>query len=312
MIERHPVTDRTSWLAMRKKDVTASAVGALFGVHPYETMYGLYAQKCGLELPEPDDAVLRRGRLLESAVAAAVAEQKPEWRIEKATEYLRDPELRLGATPDFYIHGDPRGLGVLQAKTVAPSVFKRDWVDGKPPFWISLQNATEMMLEKDAVFGVVAPLIVDPYKLDCPLFEIPRHGGVEKRITEATKKFWDSIDKGIEPPLNYARDGDWIAAMYPESAEGKSIDLSLDNMLPTILPELVTIQARMKADEKRAEEIKNEIKAKMGDAEVALIGDFSVNCKWQTRKAHAVKESKSRPVRVKDNRPSETQEDDDE
>jgi predicted phage-related endonuclease len=310
MIERHRIDQSTAegreaWLALRKRDVTASTVGALFSVHPYETPYGLYAQKCGLELPDQDDAVLRRGRWFEGAVAVAVSELRPEWRIEKATEYLRDPDLRLGATPDFYIHGDPRGLGVLQAKTAAPTVFKRDWQDGMPPFWISLQNATELMLETKAAFGVVAVVVVDSYRPDCQLFEIPRHAGAAKRITDAVKKFWQGVEAGIEPPLDYARDGDWIAAMYPAHIEDKTIDLSGDNALPVILPELVAIQARMKADKERADEIKNEIMAKMGDSEIALVGDFLVTCKTQHRKAYQVKESISRPVRVKDNRPKQ-------
>src|SRR5512146_346599 len=100
MIERIPITSRDQWLGLRKKDVTASAEPAIHGLHPYVSALRLYIEKQGLvELPDkPDGGPLRRGRILESAVAAAVAEQKPDWRIEKANEYFRDPDLRLGCT----------------------------------------------------------------------------------------------------------------------------------------------------------------------------------------------------------------------
>lgn len=311
MIERHPVKDEASWLALRKRDVTASVVAALFGAHPYETSLGLYAAKSGVEMPEPDSAVLRRGRLLEGAVAAAVSEQHPEWRIEKATEYLRDPDLRLGATPDFYIHGDPRGLGILQAKTVAPSAFRKHWTDGMPPFWIALQNATEMMLEPEAAFGVVAALVIDPFKLDCAIYPIPRHAGAEQRIRDAVAAFWQDLDAGREPSPDYGRDADLVAALYPAETPAKAIDLSGDNMLPVLLAERAELKARIAADEKRAKEIETEIKFKMQDAEIGTCGGFNITFKTQHRKAFSVPASSSRVLRIADRRPKEQADDDD-
>ncbi len=300
MIERITITDRDRWLALRKRDVTASVVGALFGVHPYETLAGLYAEKSGVEFPDIDNAVLRRGRLLEPVVAAAVAEQRPEWRIVKATEYLRDPHLRLGATPDFYIEGDPRGLGVLQTKTVAPKEFKRSWADDTVPFWIALQNATELMLEREAAFGCVAALIVDPYKLDCPIFEIPRHAGVEARIEEAVRQFWIAIEFGEEPAIDYARDGALIDAMHAHSYPGKVADLTGDNHLPVLLAERAELKAKIAIADARCEEIENEVRAKMGDAETARIDGFAISFKEQERKQRFQPASRSRVLRITD------------
>lgn len=303
MIERHKIKDRETWLALRKPDITASVVAALFGAHPYETALGLYAEKCGLEMPEPDNAVLRRGRLLEGAVAAAVAEQRPDWEVIKADEYLRDPELRLGATPDFYIEGDPRGLGVLQAKTVAPSAFKRHWTDGAP-FWVALQNATELMLEHEAAFGMVAALVVDPWKLDCHLFDVPRHAGVEARIREAVAKFWDDVAAGREPHPDYGKDADLLAALYPQETPAKTIDLTGDNHLPVLLAEREEIKARIRVDEARCKEIETEVKFKMGDAEIATLDGFAITFRTQHRKGYEVKPTSFRALRISDNRPA--------
>ncbi len=310
-VERIPITDRAQWLALRSQDCTASTIAALFGCHPYETALGLYIAKSGFEVSEPDNAVLRRGRLLEGAVALAVEEQRPDWRIEKATEYFRDPAARIGATPDFFVHGDPRGLGIIQAKTVAPSVFKRQWTDTGPPFWIALQAATEMMLT-GATWGAVAALVVDPFRLDCHIYEVPRHEGVEKRIRAAVAKFWSDVEAGREPEPDYGADAELIAAMYPAETPAKTIDLTGDNYAATLLAERAEIKARMKVDETRCREVEAEIKHKLADAEIATIGgDWRVSFRVQHRKAYSVAASSSRVLRITDSRPTREHDHDD-
>ncbi|MDB5612106.1 MAG: putative conserved phage protein [Bradyrhizobium sp.] len=296
-IERIAVTDRESWLAERKKDVTASVIGALFGLHPYQTPLGLFLEKTGFDMPEIDNAVLRRGRLLESAVAQAVAEERPTWKITKATEYLRDPKARIGATPDFYIAGDPRGRGVLQAKTVAPSVYRKEWTEDSPPFWIVLQNATEMMLA-DTAWGVIAALVVDPWKLDLHIYEVPRHPAAEKKLRDAVAQFWADVEAGREPKTDHARDGELMSLLYPASAPGKTIDLTGDNFAPTLLDEREKLAQVIKDADARKDEIETELKAKLGDAEAALINGWRLSWKTQHRKAYEVKAASFRVMRA--------------
>jgi predicted phage-related endonuclease len=309
MIERIPIentkTGLDAWLGLRKRDITASSVGALFACHPYQTTLGLYTQKCGLDLPEPDTAMLEWRLILESAVGASVARQRPGWKIVKATEYLRDPDLRLGATPDFYILGDPRGLGILQAKTIAPAVFKKTWTDDTPPLWIALQNTTELMLDGNAAFGAVACLIIDPWKCECPIYEVPRHAGAEQRIREAVAKFWDDVRNNREPAPDYARDAEVIAAMSPVEKPGKTIIFSGDNELPIILAERAGLKGRIKVDEDRCKAIETEVKHKMGDAEIGVAGDFTLTFRTQNRKAYSVVATSFRPLRVIDKRPAQ-------
>ena len=130
--------------------------------------------------------------------------------LEKCNFYYRDPELRLGATPDFFIHGDPRGLGVLQTKTAAPHVYERDWADGEEvPFWVQLQNLTESMLV-DAAFGAVAVLKVHAFDLACVITEVKRHYGVELKIIAAVRKFWHDVAAGHEPDPDYGKDAELL------------------------------------------------------------------------------------------------------
>ena len=128
-IERREITNtpagREQWKAWRRADVaTASTTGALFGYHPWTTPLKLYTAARGVEFDERETKLMRRGRLLEHSVPAAVMEERPEWYVSPAGVYLRDPELRLGATPDFFVNDHSRTFGmrgVLQAKTTTPT-----------------------------------------------------------------------------------------------------------------------------------------------------------------------------------------------
>lgn len=304
MIERIEIDSREGWLALRKRDCTASQVAALFNAHQYISARQLYIDKTTDAVDDIDNAVLRRGRLLESAVAAAVEEDFPQWKLSKAGAYYRDPSIRLGATPDFFVEGDPRGLGVIQAKTVAPSAFKKSWTEDGPPFWIACQTITEMMLT-GAKWGAVAALVVDPFRMDCKVYPVPRHPGMERRIREATAEFWINTDAGFEPAFDYAKDADLIASLYPDAVPLKPIDLTGDNHLPVLLAERAEIKARGKVDEARLKEIDAEVKAKMADAEIATIDGFTITNKVTSRSAYEVKATSYRALRITDHRPKE-------
>ena len=77
--ERHTPATREEWLGLRQRDVTASQIAALLGLHPYVTPYQLWAEKTGKLVPLDDDnAVLRRGRLLEAWPCQLAAEEMPD------------------------------------------------------------------------------------------------------------------------------------------------------------------------------------------------------------------------------------------
>ena len=137
-VERFPITSREQWLALRSGDVTASTIGALFGLHPYTTSMRLFIEKRDqLAEDQEETQAMRRGRILEDAVRKIYQERHPSFLIKKVQHYYRAPTLRLGATPDFVVKDDQGRKAALQAKTVAPQAFRRNWTDETPPTWIS-------------------------------------------------------------------------------------------------------------------------------------------------------------------------------
>ncbi len=300
-IERRPITDRAEWLEWRKSFVTASQVPALFGAHPYLTALRLYLEKSGVDFEDKDSPVMRRGRILEPAVGAAVAEARPDWQIEPARAFFCDPAERIAATPDFLIGGDPRGLGVLQAKTADPAVYARDWSGGSEvPFWITLQALTEAMLT-NAAFAVVAVLSVDPYGLPCSIHEIERHPEAEAKILAAVLRFWGDVDRGIEPEPDYGRDAALIKILAPrETVPEKVVDLRGNNELPELLTERALLKARQASDKERCEAIETQIKFLMRDAAVATIDGWSITYKTGTVQGYAVPTREQRTLRIRE------------
>jgi predicted phage-related endonuclease len=303
MIEQRTITDRSEWLRWRPADVTASVVGAVFGVHPYKTALRLYAEKRGTEFVESSSDFLEGREDLEPAVVRRVKRQRPHWTLTEARTYYRDPDLRLGATPDYLIHDDPRGLGVLEVKTAEPAIYYRDWIDGdEPPLWIILQAVTQAMLA-DAAFAAIAIMRIDARNLETKIHEIARNPEAEEKIKTAVAGFWKMVAEGKEPEPDFGRDFDVIKAMRPRETAGKIADLSGNNELLGMLERRAAISQRIKEDEAAVDAINAELMFLLGDAEAATgLNGWRVTYKTQHRSAYTVPAKDLRVLRVYDKR----------
>jgi predicted phage-related endonuclease len=301
------VVNRDEWLSWRRGIVTSSKISQLpaFDCSPYReaTPLRLFCELRGVEFPtRDDDRTLRRGRWLEPAVAAAVSELRPEWKIRKAQEFFVDGDI--GGTPDFFIDNDERGVGVLEAKTISPSVYQRHWDNGKEvPFAFVLQALTCAMLT-DAAFAYVGALVVDAHNMDLSLHEIPRHAEAEKKIRDEVARFMADTRAGIEPPVDFQRDGAMLRLLLPRETPGKSIDLGGDNQLPSLLAHRAELIAEMKAMKAECESIENRLRFVMKDADVAdgLTG-WHITFKTSHFKGYEVRPHDSRVLRILDRRP---------
>jgi predicted phage-related endonuclease len=298
-IEKRPIVSRDEWLAWHKEDITASVVSALWGLHPRETAAGLWAKLTGVDLG-PDDEnseLLERGQDLEVVVGRKFLHRHPGWKVFAAKHYYRIAALRLGATPDFHVIKPDGKKGVLQAKTVNPSTFRTKWTDETPPMWIMLQTLTEMMLTRSE-FGIIAALEIGDFRYRLHTYEVPRHEGAERRIEDAVREFWLHVDAGSEPVIDYQRDSALIAAMYPRHAPDKIADLRYDNSLPGLLDEREALKATLDRAGERKDEIDTELKAKMKDAEIALVNGWRISNKTIDKKEHTVRATSYRQLRV--------------
>ena len=291
-VERYLITDRASWLAMRQQFLTASDIGAVFGVDRFKTPLRVYAEKT-MDLPAVvESGAMRRGRLFEKAAIAYLEEENPGWVIEQPGEFVCDPVTRLGCTPDAILNGTVN----VQIKTVSKPSFER-W-NGVAPLSYHLQVATENML-LDAERGILAVLVVSAYDAFVTLFDVPRHAAAEAKIVARAREFWDNIATGRRPPADYSRDAETITAMFPHAEPDRVVDLSGDNRLKEILPRREELKDGIDGFKKELEGLDAEVKFKLGDAAVAELPGWRMTWKDEPRKGYTVQPSVSRPLRVK-------------
>lgn len=297
MIERHPISDRASWLARRAQDLTASDMAAAIGDSPFKTALGLYAEKTGHLMPKPATPLMERGSDMEHAAIAKLRRERPDWEIKfPYGEYLRDPELRLGATPDA-ARINPQGKPTnLQIKVVNRHTFDKEWMGG-PPLHYLLQTATEGLL-MDAEASIIVVLVVDYASLELFYFDVPRHPEAEAHIKEHAKAFWDNVATGRRPTADLKRDAKTLAALYPQSEKEPVLDLSIDNALPEKLEQYLRLKAEIATREAEIKEIEVYVKDKMGPAELAELPGFRILWRSHIVKEHIRKEHIQRPLRI--------------
>lgn len=294
-VDRIAPRDRAAWLRARGQDVTASTVGALFGAHDFLTLYELWAFKTGrIQTSSIETPAMMRGRLLEPVAVQMMREARPKWSVtHNAAEniYYRDPDARLGATPDVLVECPVRGLGVVQIKSVEQSVYRRKWLDenGDPeaPLWIALQATLEAHLV-GAKWAMVAPLVIG-HGIELPLIEVPLLPGVIDAIRQRTAEFWQMVAEDREPAPDYDRDARTIDRLYPHHDEGEEVDLTRDNAIPALIAERRACMDAKGAAEARIKSIDAEVKVKMGVATVAHIaGGQKITWRTTRRAGHVV------------------------
>lgn len=305
MIERIPIdpeTERERWLALRRQDVTASVAGALLGVHPYKTRFQLWHEKAGTVREDAAETqAMVRGRVLEAPALELLRIDRPQWEVWQPNEYLRDPQVRMGATPDAYAIDPARdGRGVVQVKSVEKSAFARNWRDEdgnvEPPLWIIVQAIQEAYLAGASWACVIAFVI--GYGLDLHVIDVSLHQGVIDRLRSETAEFWQSIAENRPPDPDYGADGALIARLYADD-NGREVDLTGDNALPEILEEREELKDRMRADKALLDEIDAEIIAKLGEHERAYLPGWSIKRPLIERRGFYVEPTSYRKLTVK-------------
>lgn len=299
MIEAHQIPPGMRLHPLRATDLTASDLGAVSGIDPHRTALAVYAEKSGLILGASETPLMRRGRWFEAAAVAALEEQQPEWDIRRPHVYLRDPEVRLGATPDCLAEDpDDPGLINVQIKCVSKPVFEREWADGGAPLHYVLQTLAEGFL-LNAERSILAALVVDTYSATLELRDVPRHQAGEQYLRQVAAGFWRNMADGLRPAPDYSRDAETIDRMFPHAEAGQpALDLAPDNRMPDLLMMRDDVRAAIDADKARLEAIDAEIKLKLGTAETAVLPGWKISWREQTRKSYTVPAATFRVLRT--------------
>lgn len=287
------ITSRKEWLELRKNDVTASDIAALFGVSPYKSAYELFVEKQTGEDFIEDNSALKRGRWLEPSFVVAAGEECG-MVIDKCNQYFRSEECRIGATPDF-ITGGCQYRFPVEAKVVNKDVFKKDW-DCGVPLHIMIQAIVQAMLMRSSRTTVLA-MVVDSWGAELKDFEVPRHPEFEAVIYEKVKEFWQRIENNLPYDPDFGKDGDVIRHVY-KNGDGEPIDLSTHNRIGELCEQYLSALESEKEAKANKTAAQNEILHIIGDAREAIHPIYRIKAPVVHKVAYTVKASSSRRLNV--------------
>jgi predicted phage-related endonuclease len=305
-VEEMPRGDRASWMSLRQHDLCASEAGALFDAHKYTTMRRIFQAKAYGEV-EYDSTVMRRGRIMEPAVAEAITVDVGLATV-RCNTYLRaradDPLVRMGASRDFMLleaamstlleHPKTRATCTaagwdalagqvvslpVEGKSVDPWVYDNEWANG-PPVYIVVQGAMQALL-CDAPGAIVACLLENRSR-DLYLYAIPRVPAFELRLVDEVRKFWAAFEAGDEPPV-VALDNGFMADYFPKVDESEVINLTEEAAAwEALAAERESLTLQGKNIEKRIDKIEALFKDKMRESTKAILPGWS--CTWSADK----------------------------
>ena len=269
---------REEWLAMRKNYIGASEIAALLGFQADFQLspLALYLVKRGeIEGPDIGGERIEWGNDFEDAICRAAC-RREGWTLQPAVFAVDDSTPGMSASLDRVVLPSEQdiaagfvGPGALEAKNVDFIQFREKWLGGEPPAHILLQLQDQLACSGFAWGAVTACVGGNEYYVRRYL----RHDGIIAEIRAAGTRFWDAVRAG-EPPMadGYEATTKALREKYP-SLRRLTVDLSGDNELPGLCVRQKELSAQRKQIEKEEDEIKNTLRQKMGDAQLALIAD---------------------------------------
>lgn len=276
MIEIIKPENREHWLKLRSLDVTSTEVAALFGISPYLTEFELWHQKkAGLVVELEESGRMKWGSRLQDAIAQGIATDNG-WDVRLMEEYIRDPDLRAGASFDYEIRSPIKGL--LEIKNVDALIFRDGWAvdedgDLEAPPHIELQVQQQLMLSHKPIAYIGA--LVGGNRIE----EIKRlpDEAVHAAIRQKVAQFWESIDLNQPPEPDFIRDAEFITKLYGYAEPGKVVDASGDDEFSMWAMEYKRLGDEIKTMTEVRDGYKARMIQRMQDAEKVLGLGFTVS-----------------------------------
>ena len=269
------------WLDERKKGIGSSEAGTIMGVNKFDTPYGLWRRKTGIDGPIPSNEAMELGHHMEPAVVTMFAARtgaevcknsEGDWiAVDKKREYLRVSPDRL-----FYEAGARHiksNLRILECKTTSVAVDPDDF----PVYWYcQLQYQMGVMGVKK---GAVAWISSYP-RLNFDYKEIDFNPDFYKAMIESIEQFWLINVCGGIPPEDI--DGEDSLLRSPQATAGET--LQADDEMMERYDAIKEIASTIKKLETTRTSLEDEIKIALGTAESLVSPEGSVIAQWKNTK----------------------------
>jgi putative phage-type endonuclease len=296
------VATREQFLADRRKGIGGSDVAAILGLSPWKTPLDVYLDKIGEGRETDSEAAIERmkwGNLLEDVIAAEYAEREGV-KIERVSAILQDAaEPRFLANLDRIIYA-PTGNGILECKNVGE--YSADAWDGDRVPDSYMAQMQWYLGVTGLRWGVFAALVGGRRLVTKRVEADDEFIGQLRAIGS---KFWRGVSAGVPPEPDGSTDAtELMGKLYPGEA-GLEVELP-DAESAFLLTAYVAKKAAADMLAEAVEELKNKLKARMHNAERAIIGPNVITWKPQTRATIDTKRLRAERADVADEYTTET------
>jgi len=278
-------TDKKHWLECRTKDITSTEIAALFGLSPYNTEFEIWhTKKAGTVVEIEGNERMKWGTALQDAIAAEIAKEQG-WTIRRMDEYMRDTDIRAGASFDFSIeqtgidkNQGAMKLGLLEIKNVDSLSFRDGWTEDEAgnieaPLHIEIQVQHQLMVSGRA-FAYIGALVGGNRLV---LIKRDRNDAVITSIKIKIKEFWASIEANTPPKPNFVKDAAFIASLYRYAEPNKLFDARGNESFMELAREHRRLKQIIKESDDKCDALKAQMLMIVGDAEKVEGGEFSIS-----------------------------------
>lgn len=284
---------RDEWVRRRNVDpdhpehgyIGASDVAALLGVSPYSTPFELWARITG-RVPGPESNLRMRLGTFAEAFVLSEFQLETGLHIETWPHVLQHPKVyrsrcNLDATaalrdPDTFTSSDDWATrrAVVEAK-MPGSRSKPLWKElrdtGIPPAGSSVEGYVLQVQQQLSVTGLETGYLVAVCDGELFINKIERDERVIAMIEQAIAGFWaQHIEPDVAPPITHPADLDVVGRLYPSARDIPAVALDGLDLDHERLLQVKAALSEMTGEKKTLEA---RIKAEMGEAKAATIGE---------------------------------------
>ena len=307
-IQKIPYRDKEEWLSIRRRYIGGSDAGAVVGMNPYKSAYTLWAEKTG-QIPEfAGNLTTEVGAYLEAFVADLWSRETGK-KVKRMNRVLVNDQYPFAcADVDRVVVGEK---AILEIKTTTSQLIMRQLHGSGDEFPDAYYCQCVHYLAVTGYDRIYLAVLVNNREL--LTYTLERDEDEIAALMGEEEYFWNHNVMHRQPPVidGSASTGETLETIIGDSTEAEA-DLT---PFAEELKIYETLAGLQKDTERQMDEIKNKIRAYMGDAGKGVYDRFSITYKTQERttfdkKALAAdhpeiafgkyeKASKSRPMTIR-------------
>ena len=279
--------DRLEWLRLRRLAIGASEAPAVLCCpsYTYQSNIGVFADKIDPEPPVDEDKSERSywGKLLEPVIIGEFGRRASRC-TNPAGQLLRSIQWPfLQCTLDARQWESPPGRLLPRDSIWYPLEVKNTrasdmWADGIPAHvWIQIQH---QLAVTGKPWGSVAVLL---WGSEFKMQDVPRDDEfIEGQLVPRCEEFWKLVEAGGPPPTptGHPDTAKALAKIFPDTTEET---VAMPGEFTDLSNELEMLTKATKTNVERADEIKNLMRAALGEASYGAVPNGAM-CSWKANK----------------------------